>query len=253
MYKNPGKTVLMGKKILALPECESTNSLMVSLSQNKTLDEGTVIITENQTKGRGQAGNKWVTEPGVNLTFSVLLKPTFLEPSSQFYLNIAVGLGLCHAISDSIDDKVWLKWPNDIMVNDKKVCGILIENQIQGQTLSQSIVGIGLNLNQTNFEWPMATSLRLLSGKEFDKVKIFETILVRLEAYYNLLQKRKFSKLKEEYYSVLYWKDEMHQFEVKQEVIEGMIKGVDEVGKLLVNVDGKTMSYNFKEIRFIKA
>lgn len=251
MYKNPGKTVLIGKKILALPECESTNSLMVSLSQNKTLDEGTVIITENQTKGRGQAGNKWVSEPGANITFSILLKPTFLEPSNQFYLNIAVGLGLCHAISDSIDDKVWLKWPNDIMVNSKKVCGVLIENQIQGQTLSQSIVGIGLNLNQTNFDWPMATSLRILAGREFDKVKIFETILVRLEAYYNLLLKRKFSKLKEEYYSVLYWKGEKRQFETKGESMKGIITGVDEVGKLMVDVEGEIRSYNFKEIKFI--
>jgi BirA family biotin operon repressor/biotin-[acetyl-CoA-carboxylase] ligase len=252
MYKNPGKTVLIGKKIISLPVCESTNSLMVSMSQKNILDQGTVIITENQTSGRGQAGNKWIAEPGVNLTFSVFLKPTFLEPANQFYLNMAIGLALCHAISDSIDNKVLLKWPNDLMVKGKKVCGILIENQIQGQTLSQSVVGIGLNLNQKAFEWANATSLSVLAGKDFDKQTIFEIMLVRIEAYYNLLFKKKLSTLKEEYYSVLYWKNEEHQFEVQNKLIFGTIVGVDDAGRLQVNSGGKVTGYNFKEIKFIQ-
>ena len=213
MYKIPGKTVLIGKKIISLPDCESTNSLMATMSQNSVLDEGTVIIAENQTKGRGQAGNKWISQPGVNLTFSVLLRPVFLEPTQQFYLNMAIGLALCHAISNSVHHKVWLKWPNDVMVDDKKVCGILIENQIQGQVLSQSVAGIGVNVNQTAFEWPHATSMKLLLGIDLDKTKIFETILIRIEAYYNLLVKKKLEALKTEYYSVLYWKGEQHRFE----------------------------------------
>lgn len=251
MYKIPAKTVLIGKKILFVPECDSTNSLMVSMSQTNMLDEGTIIITDNQTKGRGQAGNTWDVEPGVNLTFSVLLKPLFLEPSNQFFLNIAVGLALCHAISDSNHNKVWLKWPNDVIVDDKKICGILIENQVQGQMLSQSVVGIGINVNQTSFEWPQAISLRLLSGKEEDNSKILETVLIRLEAYYNLLMKKKFSTLREEYDSVLYWKDEERQFKVREELITGTIRGVDEVGRLIVESDGRVARYNFKEIKFI--
>jgi BirA family biotin operon repressor/biotin-[acetyl-CoA-carboxylase] ligase len=252
MYKIPAKTVLIGKKILSVPECESTNSLLVAMSQNSVLDEGTIIITDNQTKGRGQAGNKWITEPGVNLTFSVLLKPVFLEPSNQFFLNIAVGLALCHAISDSTDHKIWLKWPNDVLVDSKKVCGILIENQIQGQMLSQSVVGIGLNVNQTTFELPNATSLQLLTGKEILKEKILETILIRLEAYYNLLRMKKLFNLKNEYYSVLYWKDEEHQFEVKDGLISGVIRGIDDVGRLIIDSGKRVLSYNFKEIRFIR-
>lgn len=250
MYKIPAKTVLIGKKILFVPECDSTNSLLVSMSQNKVLDEGTIVITDNQTKGRGQAGNQWTAAPGVNLTFSVLLKPTFLEPANQFFLNIAVGLAMCHAISDSVDKKVWLKWPNDVMVSDKKICGILIENQVQGAILSQSVVGIGVNINQTSFEWPQATSLRILSGKEVNKSKILEIILIRLEAYYNLLMKRKFSTLRDEYYPVMYWKDEQHQFEVRGKVITGFVRGVDAVGRLLVESDEKVTGYNFKEIKF---
>ena len=252
MYKIPAKTVLIGKKILFVPECDSTNSLLVAMSQSKALDEGTIIITDNQIKGRGQAGNKWITEPGLNLTFSVLLKPVFLEPSNQFFLNIAVGLALCHAISDSINDKVSLKWPNDVLVEGKKLGGILIENQIQGQMLSQAVVGIGLNINQTSFEWPNATSVKILSGKVNDKSKVFETILVRLEAYYNLLKKGKYSTLMNEYYSVLYWKDEEHQFEAVGKFFFGTITGIDGVGRLMVKSSGKVLSYNFKEIRFVK-
>jgi BirA family biotin operon repressor/biotin-[acetyl-CoA-carboxylase] ligase len=252
MYKIPDKTVLIGKKIISLPECESTNSLMVSMSQRGGLEEGTVIIAENQTRGRGQAGNQWTTEPGVNLTFSVLLKPLFLEPAQQFYLNMAIGLAICHAISDSISDKVWLKWPNDVMVAGKKVCGILIENQIQGQVLSQSVAGIGVNVNQTVFEWPQATSMKLLNGAELDKAKIFETILIRMEAYYNLLLKKKFDALKTEYSSVLYWKEEEHGFESNGDSFNGKILGIDEVGRLLVDIGTEVRSFNFKEIKFIK-
>jgi len=251
MYKIPDKTLLIGKKIISLPESESTNTLMVSMSQHRLLDEGTVIVTDNQTRGRGQAGHTWVSEPAANLTFSVLLNPFFLEPSNQFFLNMAVGLAICQAISDSVPNKVWLKWPNDVIIQDKKVSGILIENQIQGQVLSQSVIGIGVNVNQTHFAWPHATSLKVLTGKDEDKFKIFETILVRLEAYYNLLKAKRFDTLKKEYYTVLYWKDERHQFEVKGKKIEGIITGLDEVGRLVVLAQGKTSHYNFKEIRFL--
>ena len=251
MYKIPDKTLLMGKKIISLPECASTNTLMVNMSQNNWLDEGTVIITEYQTKGRGQAGNIWVTEPGANLTFSVLLRPKFLEPSKQFFLNMAVGLAVCHAISDSIDQKVWLKWPNDVLVEGKKICGILIENQIQGNVLGQSVVGIGLNVNQTQFEWTGATSMKLMAGKEINKHQLFNTIMLRLEAYYNSLLKGRFDGLKNEYYSVLYKKGENHAFEVNGDSFYGVITGVDEVGRLLVQVNNETRKYNFKEIKFI--
>ena len=127
----------------------------------------------------------------------------------------------------------------------------MIENQVQGQILSQSVVGIGVNINQTLFEWPFATSLKILSGKEIDKSKILETILIRLEAYYNLLMKKKFSKLRDEYYSVMYWKDEEHQFEVEKSLLTGTITGVDEVGRLLIKSGGKVSGYNFKEVKFI--
>ena len=265
MYKIPDKTVFMGKRIISLPICESTNSLMISMAQTDLLNEGTIIITENQTGGRGQGGNRWLAEPGANLTFSFYLKPDFLPPSRQFLLNMAVGLAVCDCVLEILtltslpeskapaeDLVVKLKWPNDILVNAKKICGILIENQIQGQQFSQSVVGIGLNINQKKFEFPSASSLSMLAGMDFNKSEIVERLLMKLEERYRQLRAKDFKKLTEDYYSVLYWKDEHHEFQSGEKLFKGTIVGVDEVGRLMVFVNGETTSFDFKAIKFIQ-
>ena len=252
MYKIPDKTVFMGKKIISLPLCESTNSSLINLAQNDRLEEGVILITENQTKGRGQAGNRWVSEPGANLTFSVLLRPTFVEPTSQFFLNIVVGLGICDAVKEFINQKVQVKWPNDVLTDGKKICGILIENQVQGQQLLQTVVGIGINVNQKNFEWPQASSLSVCAGMDLDRTKVLETILIKIEGRYEQLRSKGYQKLKKDYYSVLYWKDEPHEFSSGEKIFSGTIQGIDEAGRLLVLVSGKTVNFNFKEINFLQ-
>ncbi len=252
MHKIPDKTVFLGKKIISLPACESTNSLMISMAQANWMDEGTIIISENQTEGKGQAGNKWVSEPGANLTFSILLKPTFLGPARQFYLNMAVSLGVADAVFQLTGVETKIKWPNDVLADAKKVCGILIENQVQGQQLSQSVVGIGLNVNQKVFEWPKASSLSLCAGMDFDKSRVFEMVLEKLDARYVQLKENNFQKLKSDYYSYLYWKDEAHEFSSDNKTFNGTIKGIDETGRLLVLVEGEELSFNFKEIKFLK-
>jgi len=252
MYKIPANTVFMGKKIISMPVCESTNSLMLSMVQSGWLEEGTVIIAESQSGGRGQAGNRWISEPGLNLTFSVLLRPGFLEPVQQFYLNIAAGLAVHDTILEVIGHEVNIKWPNDIMIQGEKVCGILIENQLQGQQFSQTVVGIGLNVNQKKFEWTNATSLSLYSGVDFEKAIVLDTVLVKLENRYEQLRSKSFKRLKDDYYSVLFWKDEEHEFKAEEKIFSGIIQGIDEVGRLQVMVDGKISVYNFKEISFLK-
>lgn len=265
MYKIPDKTVFMGKRIISLPTCESTNSLMLSMAQTDLLNEGTTIITENQTGGRGQGGNQWEAEPGANLTFSVYLKPNFLLPSQQFLLNMAVGLAVCDCVLEILSIVplslsirreealiVKLKWPNDILVSSKKICGILIENQIQGQQFSQSVVGIGLNINQKEFEFPLASSLSILASMDFNKSEIFERLLMKLENRYQQLMAKDFKKLTEDYYSVLFWKDEEHEFQTGEIKFRGKIKGVDEVGRLLVLVNRETKRFDFKGIKFVQ-
>jgi BirA family transcriptional regulator, biotin operon repressor / biotin---[acetyl-CoA-carboxylase] ligase len=254
MYKIPRKTVFIGKRIISLSSCESTNSLLISMAQTDRLDEGTVLVAEEQTAGRGQAGNRWVAERGANLTFSVLLRPNFIDASQQFYLNMAVGLAVRNAILDThgAQWRVDVKWPNDVMVAGKKVSGILIENQVQGQRLSQSVVGIGLNVNQKSFEWPEASSLSLMLGRDFDKAKVFEDLMTALDERYLRLRQRDFQKLKADYISVLFWRGEEHEFESQGKSFLGVIEGVDEVGRLLVQAGGGTQRFDFKAIKFLQ-
>ena len=131
MYKIPAKTLFMGQKLIYVPECHSTNSSLSDLINHADLPEGLVLITDNQTKGRGQRGNNWDSLPGENLTFSILLKPKFLATRDQFQLNMAIAIGIADGVRQLMSQQVSLKWPNDIMIDGKKVGGILIENQSQ--------------------------------------------------------------------------------------------------------------------------
>jgi BirA family biotin operon repressor/biotin-[acetyl-CoA-carboxylase] ligase len=138
-----------------------------------------------------------------------------------------------------------------VLLNGKKVCGILIENQVQGQQYSQAVAGIGLNVNQKNFEWPIASSLSLCAGVDLDKTKLFDILLTKLEIRYEQLRIKSFKSLQDDYYSVLYRKDERHEFSVHDQIFTGMIKGIDEIGRLLVQDSEKLRSFNFKEIIFL--
>jgi BirA family transcriptional regulator, biotin operon repressor / biotin---[acetyl-CoA-carboxylase] ligase len=249
MYKIPRNTVLIGKKIIALPTCESTNTVLAL--QAERLEEGTLVIAESQTKGRGQAGNTWLAEAGANLTFSVLLKPTFLEPSRQFYLNIVAGLAVADALTSVSGLTVWVKWPNDVLISDKKVCGILIENQIQGAKLGQAVVGIGLNVNQNEFEWPHASSLCLCAGRYFNRAEVLEKVLEKLDTRYQDLKQGNWTALSHDYHAALYRRGSEHAFEANGEMFMGTIEGVDDIGRLRIRTHKGWRVFNFKEVSFL--
>lgn len=250
MYKIPENTVLIGKKIISLPQCESTNTVLVQ--QAEKLDEGAVLITENQTKGRGQAGNTWLAEAGANLTFSILLKPVFLEPSRQFFLNMAVGLAVADALAAVSGLNPMVKWPNDVLLNDRKVCGILIENQIHGPKLAQSVVGIGLNVNQKTFDWPWATSLCLMAGQYFNRTEVFEKVLQHLDFRYQGLMSNHWAGLSRDYHQKLYRRGAEHDFlDMHGDSFRGTISGVDEIGRLCIDTHSGQRKFNFKEVRFV--
>ena len=144
---NPN-TLFIGKKIVYLPNCHSTNDSALSILGSNDVFEGTTIITSRQTSGKGQKGNRWQSEPGKNLTFSIILKPGFLDVKQQFKLNFAVSLGIFDFLSSFFKSHVKIKWPNDIYYKDSKIAGILIENSIRSMKMQHSIVGVGLNVNQ---------------------------------------------------------------------------------------------------------
>ena len=139
MYKILAKTVFVGKKIIFLPSCHSTNEVTSSFLENGGLPEGTIVVTNKQTAGRGQRGNTWESEPEKNLTFSTIFKPDFVSLAHQFQLNIVVSLGILDALN-TIKEGFQVKWPNDIYYGNKKICGILIQNSIVGKKITSTLL-----------------------------------------------------------------------------------------------------------------
>jgi BirA family transcriptional regulator, biotin operon repressor / biotin---[acetyl-CoA-carboxylase] ligase len=252
LYKIPANTVFIGKKLVFVPECHSTNTLAREMSQLSSTLDGTVVITNHQFAGRGQRGNTWKAEPGKNLTFSVILKPVFLNVKDQFFLNIISSLAIYDLLSNKTDRQVSIKWPNDILIDGKKVCGILIENQIQGQQVSKTIIGIGLNVNQSAFELPTATSLTLVTGKMEALQEILDIVLSHLESRFLQLRNGKFEKLKAEYLDRMFLINHPGRFESADRIFDGIIKGIDELGQLLIEDAEGIKSYGLKEIAYVR-
>jgi birA, biotin-[acetyl-CoA-carboxylase] ligase region len=250
VYKISANTLFVGQNLVFVPECHSTNTLAIELSQKATVVEGTVVITHHQTKGRGQRGNGWETAAGMNLTFSLLLHPSFLDVAHQFFLTKVISLALIDFLTDVLRKECLIKWPNDIMVEEKKICGILIENNLSSNRISQSVVGIGLNVNQTSFQISTATSMALASSHSFNLNTQLSLLLEKIEGRYLQLRAGKFQELKEAYHQNLYWRGEIHQFETRGEIFSGEIKGVDDLGKLIVH-NGSDRVFDLKEIRFV--
>lgn len=252
MYKIPANTLFIGQKLIYVPECHSTNSLLSELNDRQELPEGTVLITNHQTSGRGQRGNSWEAEQGMNLTFSILLRPKFLEPKDQFRLSMAVSIAIAESLQACLPQPIKLKWPNDILVDGKKIGGILIENQLQSALLSCTIVGVGINVNQERFSNPGAASIHNLSGVFYELDELFHRLLEMLEAEYLDLRTGKTDGLKNRYLDALYKFKEPHHFESGGENFMGSIDDVDENGRLCVVSEGKTRIFSFQELKFLK-
>jgi BirA family transcriptional regulator, biotin operon repressor / biotin---[acetyl-CoA-carboxylase] ligase len=250
LYKIPANTLFIGKQLVFVPECHSTNTLALQISQGRAANEGTVVITNNQTAGRGQRGNTWESAPGMNLTFSVILTPGFLESKAQFYLTIITSLAVCDYLETKCDSPISVKWPNDILVQQKKISGILIENQVQGARITYAITGIGFNINQTEFQHDKATSLKTITGVEHQLEPALHLLLHCLEVRYLQLKQQKFSLLQNAYLSKLYLLNEVHTFTLANDRFEGTIRGVDDMGKLCVETNAGLKYFGNKEIAF---
>jgi BirA family biotin operon repressor/biotin-[acetyl-CoA-carboxylase] ligase len=250
LYKIPANTLFLGKNLVFMPECHSTNTFALELCQQSPGSaEGTVVITANQSSGRGQRGNVWIVEPGKNLTFSVILRPSFLAIQDQFYLNIFSALAICDYLKEHSCESVRIKWPNDIYVREKKICGILIESQLQGSQITSSILGIGLNINQRNFTMDTATSLNLETGRHYNLQDELELMLGFLEARYLQLRQLKLQSLKTDYLNNMYWINEEHTFQSQElGTFNGAICGLDPAGQLLIRIDGKEKAFGIKDV-----
>ncbi|MBO3698543.1 biotin--[acetyl-CoA-carboxylase] ligase [Roseivirga sp. E12] len=234
-----------------MPSCHSTNDIALEMARNSDITEGTVIITDDQTEGRGQRGNSWHASPGKNITLSLLLKPKFLEASKQYPLNMAISLAVLKTVNDQLaDNEASIKWPNDIYVGRRKIAGMLIENGLSRKTLDYSVIGIGLNVNQSDFGGLQATSLKDELDKDSDLELIFQKLVENVEAYYLQLKAGKSLAIKEEYLRSLLGYRSKLKFRTEYE-FEGTIQDVTESGQLSVSINGRSENFSFKEIDFI--
>jgi BirA family biotin operon repressor/biotin-[acetyl-CoA-carboxylase] ligase len=210
-------------------------------------------MAESQTAGRGQAGKFWESAPGENLTFSFILYPGTISVNQQFIISQMAALAVKETL-DTCTEGISIKWPNDIYWHDKKICGMLIENSILGQQFHSTIIGIGLNLNQTLFtsKAPNPISLRQITGKEYDKEEILESLLRRFYNYYPpLFQKQKHIRIS--YKKALYrGGGEFFTYSDSNGLFEAYIKDVEPTGHLLLQLrNGETRRYAFNEVVYI--
>ena len=255
MYKIYPKTLFVGQKIQYLPSCQSTNDEAATLIAKESPIEGTLVVTSNQTAGRGQRGNRWEARPNQNLTGSFILKPTFLTASEQFWLNTAISLGIYDLLQPLVGDALRVKWPNDVYAGSQKLGGILIENVLHGYTIAWSVVGIGLNVNQTEFSYSTATSLQVQAPlpNMYNVEGLLSRLCETLEYRYLQLRAGQRETLKNNYLQILYRFGQEHWFQRGEQVFRGTITGVDDTGRLclLMAEDNTTHYFGFKEVVFL--
>lgn len=242
----------IGRTVIYISECDSTNSLIKEQLSN--FESGTCVYTDNQKAGRGQFKNSWHTTPFLNITASVLIRPYKLPIENQFILSIISSLAIYNYLNKQGIKNVEIKWPNDILINRKKVAGILIENTIQDAFISHSIIGIGLNVNEIffpSFE-RSATSLKLETGKEYDIKLELDELLKSLNSYYEKWLVVGNSKLEEEYLKSVYGFNEWVEIEDAEGKKHVKITGIDKWGRIKTKQpDGLSGCYDLKEIKFL--
>lgn len=225
---------------------------MASYIKQGSNNEGDLIVSGYQTSGKGQRGNAWVSEPDKNILFSLNLKPSFLEINKIYLINVLMGVALQRTLSHLLPrEKVEIKWPNDIYINDLKIAGVLVETILGRGKVDNVIVGIGLNVNQTYFPLNTATSLANESGKKWLLADVLELLLVSIEAEYIKLKSYDIKSLLFNYHQNLRWRGEVHNYLVKNENIEGEIIGINEKGRLVMKHNNSLSSYDVKEISFL--
>jgi BirA family biotin operon repressor/biotin-[acetyl-CoA-carboxylase] ligase len=254
LQNNTFSGLFVGQNLVTLNEVASTNTFLKdALSKSTPLLEGTVIMADKQFAGRGQTNNTWLSEPGKNLTFSVLLNPVFLPPDRQFELNKIISLAISDVLRSYAMNQAMIKWPNDIYINSKKAGGILIENIVSGNTIRHTITGIGLNVNQTVFPLSLknVTSLKQELQRDYDLKDLLGEICTSIEARYLQLKAGHSQKLSAEYLNRLYLLNEWALFKFNGGFHRARINGVSASGQLILETKEGPMLFNNKEIEFV--
>ncbi|MCD7916427.1 MAG: biotin--[acetyl-CoA-carboxylase] ligase [Tannerellaceae bacterium] len=242
-------------QIIHIHETTSTNQYLRELATGKKLPEGTIVTAEFQTAGRGQAGNSWESEKGKNLTFSTILYPEGIPANRQFLIAQIASLSVKETL-DYYTHSITIKWPNDIYWKEKKICGMLIENDLTGPQIYCSVIGIGINLNQRHFlsNAPNPASLTQITGEKYDPEEVLKRFQSVFYSYYLELLQEKEGQIREKYHAALFHKAGYHLYEDKetQEKFQAAIHTTEPTGHLILQLKDKSLKrYAFKEVSYV--
>ena len=236
-----------------LDEASSTNDFLRSYAHSADI---TVLSADFQTKGRGQMGNTWVSNAGENALFSLLVCPRDLKATDGFILSQAMALSIKEELEQYVGD-VCIKWPNDIYVNGKKICGTLIENSLMGKNVGRSVIGSGINVNQTDFPDGLAvppTSLRLQTGKEKPPSDLIRAVVHRFADYYTEILQGRYDRIRELYHRAMYLRGVQCRFQDEGGTFMGAISHVAPDGHIIINDnEGKERRYAFKQVKLVRS
>ena len=241
-------------RIIKLNAIDSTNVFMRQLSTAEKLKDYTIVATKLQTEGKGQMGTVWQSQKGKNLMFSVFKDVSFLHSDYAFFISIVSALSVVTALKRFNIPKLKVKWPNDILSEEKKVCGILIENVLSNNQIKESIIGIGLNVNQTEFQdLPQASSLLLISGKVYNLDELLDSIISQMKHYLSLLKNEKYSELLLEYETLLFRKEKPSTFkDTNENLFAGIIQGITLSGSLKILLEDDILkTFDLKEVSLL--
>ena len=240
-------------RIIKLNAIDSTSSYLKELYVKNMVEDYTVVIANYQTGGRGQMGTVWDSEKGKNLMFSLFKDLSMHDVEFPFYICMAISLSILKTLKELNVPDLYIKWPNDILSADKKICGILIENVIKNK-LNSTIIGIGINVNQTEFNaLHKASSLKNITGVQYDLDEILYNIIKNTTYYSSLLEEGKYEDVKNEYEINLFRKNKPSTFKnANGELFSGFIKGVTKYGKLQVLLEDEIVKkFDLKEIQLL--
>lgn len=236
-----------------LQSVASTNNYLKDLLSAEDVEEYTVVYTDMQTCGRGQQNNNWESEDGKNILFSMVVFPQFVRAGKQFVISQIASLAVKDTLSEYVDN-ITIKWPNDIYWNEKKICGILIENSLIDDSILHSVIGIGVNINQEIFRSnaPNPVSLKQITNKTYDTKTILDAIAKRIRLYFNDLRSGNSTSIVSKYKQSLFRRDGYHLFNDGKQNFKAKIEDIEPSGILVLKTDsGKCHRFAFKEVKFV--
>ena len=240
----------IGNQVIKVKSIDSTNNYAAKLLNQTKVPFGTVIMAHYQTKGKGQRNTIWSSNGGDNLLMSVLLDLSFIPSEKIFFLSKSIALAIRAAVVDVIGIESHLKWPNDVLIDNKKIAGVLIENQWKKSNIVSSVVGVGLNVNQVDFQESFsATSLKKITNKNYNVDNILKVLCKKLNKYYDQLASLKYVNIDLEYHQHLVNNNKFCEFEENNMVFSAKVKGVNQQGELMLEfTNGDVKSYGLKQI-----